>query len=81
MDTTQQAGDLHVSRTDHDDGWTVAVDCYPLTAADLAVDVVEETLIVAVDTPTLRTEFDVGLPGAGGTVSFRNGVAVVEGGG
>ena len=81
MDATQQTDDLHVSRTEHSDGWTVAVDGYPLTAGDIAVDVVEDTLIVAVDTPMLRTEFDVALPDRDGTVTFRNGVAVVEGGG
>lgn len=81
MDATQQSGELHVSRTAHDDGWTVAVDCHPLTAEDMTVDVVADTAIVAVDTPMLRTEFDVDLPGQDGTASLRNGMVVVEGDG
>jgi len=79
MSATQDAAELHVSRTEHDDGWTVAADCYPLTDDDVAVEVVGDTAIVAVDTPMLQTEFDVSLPGDGGTASLRNGMVVVEG--
>lgn len=79
MHATSEAAELHVSRTEHDDGWTVAVDCYPLTDDDVAVEVVGDTAIVAVDTPMLRTEFDVSLPETDGTASLHNGMVVVEG--
>jgi len=78
MDATQQAHDLHVSRTEHDDGWTVAADLYPLADDEVTVDCIGETAVVAVDTPMLRTEIDVELPDDTGTASLRNGVLVVE---
>lgn len=80
MDTTQETTGLPVSRTEHDDGWIVAADCYPLTDEDVAVEVVGDTAIVAVDTPMLRTEFDVDLPDSNGTATLRNGMVVVESG-
>lgn len=78
MDATHDAAELHVSRTAHDDGWTVAADLYPLTGDEVAVEVVGDTAIVAVDTPMLRTEFDIELPDSQGTATVRNGVVVVE---
>lgn len=78
MDTTQHRPELHVSRTEYDDGWTVAADLHPLADDDVTVDLVDETAVVAVDTPLVRTEFDVDLPDGDGTASLRNGVLVVE---
>jgi hypothetical protein len=78
MDTKQQAPELHVARSDHADGWTVTVDLHPLTDEDVTVELLGDTAIVAVDTPMLRTEFDVSLPEPGGHTSLRNGVLTIE---
>ncbi len=78
MDTKQQAPELHVARASHADGWTVTADLHPLTDEDVTVEVVGATAIVAVDTPMLRTEFDVDLPESGGHVTLHNGVLTVE---
>jgi len=78
MDATQQRHDLHVSRTDHDDGWTVAADLYPLGDDEVTVECIDETAVVAIDTPMLGTEIDIELPDSSGTASLRNGVLVVE---
>ncbi|MBX0284947.1 DUF7127 family protein [Haloarcula salinisoli] len=78
MDATQQQHDLHVSRTDHDDGWTVAADLHPLADDEVTVECIDETAVVAIDTPTLRTEIDVDLPDSSGTATLHNGVLVVE---
>ncbi|MDS0259101.1 hypothetical protein NDI56_06815 [Haloarcula sp. S1CR25-12] len=79
MDTAHDAAELHVSRTDHDDGWTVAVDLHPVNDEAVTAEVVDDTAIIALDTPMVRTEFDVALPDSGGTASLHNGVLVVEG--
>lgn len=78
MDAPQQQHELHVSRTEHDDGWTVAADLHPLADDEVTVELIDETAVVAVDTPMLRTEIDVELPDSTGTASLRNGVLVVE---
>lgn len=78
MDATQQQHDLHVSRTEHGDGWTVAADLYPLADDEVTVECVDETAIVAIDTPMVRTEIDIELPDSNGSVSLRNGVLVIE---
>ncbi|WP_262178227.1 DUF7127 family protein [Haloarcula laminariae] len=78
MDATQHQHDLYVSRTEHDDGWTVAADLHPLADDEVTVECIGETAVVAVDTPMLRTEIDVELPDDSGTASLRNGVLVVE---
>ena len=78
MDTTQDAPELHVSRTKYDDGWSVAVDLHPAADEDVTVDVVGDTAIVALDTPAHGTEFDIPLPDTDGTASLQNGVLVVE---
>jgi hypothetical protein len=78
MDATQQQHDLHVSRTEHDDGWRVAVDLHPLADDEVTVDCIGDTAVVAIDTPTARTEIDIQLPGSNGTASLHNGVLVVE---
>jgi hypothetical protein len=80
MDTKQQSPELHVTRTDHADGWTVTVDLHPLTDEDVTVEVLGDTAVVAVDTPTVRTEFDVPLPESGGHTSLHNGVLTIESG-
>jgi len=78
MDSTHETAELHVSRSEYDDGWTVAVDLQPVDDDDITVEILGETAIVAVDTPTVRTEFDVSLPDTGGNASLQNGVLVVE---
>ena len=78
MDATQQQDDLHVSRTERRDGWTVAADLQPLADDEVTVERIGDTAIVAIDTPTLRTEIDIQLPDSSGTVSLQNGVLVVE---
>jgi len=78
MDTTQQQHDLHVSRTEHDDGWTVAADLHPLADDEVTVERIDDVAVVAIDTPMLRTEIDIQLPDSSGTPSLRNGVLVVE---
>jgi len=78
MDATNQQTDLHVSRTERDDGWTVAADLHPLADDDVTVEVVDDIAIVAVDAPAVRTEIDLPLPDDSGTASVRNGVLVVE---
>ena len=80
MDTKQQAPELHVTRADHADGWTVTVDLHPLTDEDVTVEVLGDTAVVAVDTPIHRTEFDIPLPASGGQTSLRNGVLTIESG-
>jgi len=78
MDTLQTQSELHVSRTEHDDGWTVAADLHPLADDEVTVELIGDTAVVAVDTARLRTEFDIGLPDARGSATIRNGVLVVE---
>ena len=78
MDATQQQHDLYVSRTDHDDGWTLAADLHPLADDEVTVELIDETAVVAVDTPMLRTEIDIDLPDADATATLHNGVLVVE---
>ncbi|WP_324662678.1 DUF7127 family protein [Haloarcula sediminis] len=78
MDATQHQHDLYVSRTEHDDGWTVAADLHPLADDEVTVECIDETAVVAVDTPMLRTEIDIELPDSNGTPSLHNGVLVVE---
>jgi len=78
MDATQQEPELHVSRSEHDDGWTVAADLHPLGDDAVTVELLGDTAVVAVDTPMARTEFDLALPDDSGTASLRNGVLVVE---
>ena len=78
MDATHQQHDLHVSRTEHDDGWTVAADLHPLADDEVTVECIGDTAVVAVDTPMVRTEIDVELPDDSGTASLHNGVLVVE---
>lgn len=78
MDTTQRHDDLHVSRIEHEDSWTIAVDLHPLADDEVTVELLDETAVVAVDTPTVRTEFDLPLPDDSGTARLRNGVLVVE---
>jgi hypothetical protein len=78
MDSAHETAELHVSRTEYDDGWTVAVDLHPVDDEAVTAEVVDDTAIVALDTPTLRTEFDVPLPESGGTATLQNGVLVVE---
>ncbi|WP_276272650.1 DUF7127 family protein [Haloarcula litorea] len=80
MHAHTDADDLDVSRFDHDDGWTVAVDLGPGADEAVTVDLVGDTAIVAVDAPGGRTEFDVSLPEAGGHARLNNGVLVVEAG-
>jgi len=78
MDATQQAHDLTVSRTEHDDGWTVAADLHPLADDEVTVDCIDDTAVVAVDTPMLRTEIDIDLPDSDGAATLNNGVLVIE---
>lgn len=78
MGTKQQAAELHVARADNADGWMVTVDLHPLTDEDVTVEVLGATAVVAVDTPMLRTEFDVDLPASGGHTSLHNGVLTIE---
>jgi len=78
MDATHQQHDLHVSHTEHDDGWTVAADLHPLADDEVTVELIDETAVVAIDTPMLRTEIDIDLPDSNGTASLRNGVLVLE---
>jgi hypothetical protein len=78
MHLPQQQHGLHVSHTEHDDGWTVAADLHPLADDEVTVERIDDTAIVAVDTPMLRTEIDIQLPDSSGTPSLRNGVLVVE---
>lgn len=79
MDATERQHDLHVSRTEHADGWTVAADLHPLADDEVTVECIEDTAVVAIDTPMVRSEIDIELPDSGGTASLRNGVLVVEG--
>jgi len=78
MDATHQQHDLHVSHTAHDDGWTVAADLHPLADDEVTVELVDETAIVAIDTPMLCTEIDIDLPHGDATATLHNGVLVVE---
>jgi len=78
MDAAEHAPELHVSRTEHADGWTVAADLHPLADDEVTVEVIEDTAVVAIDTPIYRSEFDVELPDDTGTASLRNGVLTVE---
>ncbi|WP_254538068.1 DUF7127 family protein [Halomarina litorea] len=80
MDTTQ-TNDPHVTRHDYGDRWVVAVDLAPLGVedADVTVDVVGDGAVVAVDTPAVRTQFDLDLPTDEADHSMNNGVLVVEG--
>ncbi|MDS0283054.1 Hsp20/alpha crystallin family protein [Haloarcula onubensis] len=79
MDATERQHDLEISRMEYDDGWTVAADLRPLADDEVTVELIDDTAVVAVDTPMLRTEIDIDLPDDGGTASLRNGVLVVEG--
>ena len=78
MDATHDDDPLHVSRTDHDGGWTVAVDLQPVADEHVTAELIGATAVVAVDSPIRRTEFDISLPGEDGTATLRNGVLVVE---
>ncbi|MBX0323914.1 hypothetical protein EGH21_12825 [Halomicroarcula sp. F13] len=79
MDATHDTDALDVSRSEHDDGWTVAVDLYPVDDEAVTVELLGDTAVVAVDTPVYHTEYDVSLPESGGTASLNNGVLVVAG--
>ncbi|MBV0925051.1 hypothetical protein KTS45_12670 [Halomicroarcula limicola] len=78
MNTTSDADELHVSRSEHGDQWTVAVDFGPAASDAVTVEIVGDTAIVAVDAPGRRTEFDVPLPDDDGDVTVNNGVLTVE---
>ncbi|WP_254271983.1 Hsp20/alpha crystallin family protein [Haloarcula marina] len=78
MDATTEQSELHVSQSEHEDGWTVAADLRPVDDDEVTVELVGATAIVAVDAPPLRTEFDLELPDADATASLNNGVLVVE---
>ncbi|GGN93616.1 MULTISPECIES: DUF7127 family protein [Haloarcula] len=79
MDATHDADELDVSRSEHDDGWTVAVDLHPVDDDAVTVELLGDTAVVAVDTALYHTEYDVSLPAADGTASLNNGVLVVSG--
>ncbi|EMA07554.1 hypothetical protein SAMN05443574_106252 [Haloarcula vallismortis] len=80
MDAQTERSPLHVSHTDHDDSWTVAVDLGSLQVSDdhVTVDVIGTEAIVAVDAPHLQTEFDIELPAAGAVQTLRNGVLTLS---
>ncbi len=79
-DTSNETSDLHVSRYDYGDRWVVAVDVGAEGIDDaVTVELVEGGAIVAVDTPAVRTQFDLDLPGDATDHAVNNGVLVVEG--
>lgn len=78
MDATQAEDRVHVARSHHENGWTVAVDLYPVADEHVSVEVFDGTALVAIDAPMRQTELDIPLPGDGGVSSLRNGVLVVE---
>ncbi|MDS0222524.1 hypothetical protein NDI54_14360 [Haloarcula sp. S1AR25-5A] len=80
MDAQTDRSPLHVSHTDHDDGWTLAVDLESLQVSDnyVTVEVIGTEAIIAVDAPHLQTEFDIDLPSAGAIPTLRNGVLTLE---
>ncbi|MBX0295063.1 DUF7127 family protein [Haloarcula nitratireducens] len=78
MNATPDADELHVSRSEHGDQWTVTVDFGPAAGDAVTVEIVGDTAIVAVDAPGQRTEFDVPLPEGGGDVTVNNGILTVE---
>ncbi|MFB6224188.1 MAG: hypothetical protein ABEH86_11025 [Haloarcula sp.] len=80
MDAQTARSPLHVSRTDHDDGWTVAVDLNLLQVSDVhvTVDIIGTEAVIAVDAPQLQTEFDIELPAAGAAQTLQNGVLTLE---
>lgn len=78
MDATEQQHDLNVSRTEHDDGWMVAADLHPLADDEVTVELIEDTAVVAIDTPMFHSEIDIELPDSSGAASLRNGVLVIE---
>jgi len=77
-EATESEERVHVSRTDHDGGWTVAVDLLPVADEHVSVEVFDATALVAIDAPMQQTELDIALPEEGGVSSLRNGVLVVE---
>lgn len=79
MDAVTDRSPLHVSHTDHDDGWTVAVDLTELGVTDehVTVEVIGTDAVIAVDGPRIRTEFDVELPAAGRVQTLTNGVLTI----
>ena len=79
-DTTNETNDLHVSRYEYDDRWIVAVDVGTLSVDDgVTVELVDSEAVVAVDTPALRTEFDLELPDNDAEYALNNGILVIEG--
>jgi len=82
MDALTERSPLHVSRTEHADGWTVVVDysSLPATADHVTVELVGSEAVVAVDAPGRQTEFDVDLPSPGAVETRRNGVVTIAGG-
>lgn len=78
MHTTQDTTDLPVSRSETESGWQVALDLHPLADDEVTVELLGDTAVVAVDTPVIKTEYDIDLPSADATATLHNGVLVIE---
>lgn len=80
MDAVTDQSPLHVSHTDHDEGWTVAADLRELGVTDdhVTVEILGTEAVVAVDGPHLQTEFDIDLPTATSGHTLNNGVLTIS---
>lgn len=77
LDRLEHDTELIARQYDYPDTTVVAIDGGP-TDDEVTVDIVDNTAIVVVDTPTTTTQREIELPDGDATILNNNGILTIE---